>query len=63
LIERLYEPQAGTISLDGVDLAELDPYWLRRQAIGVISQEPVLFGTSIRENIRYGRPTANDDEV
>jgi ABC-type multidrug transport system fused ATPase/permease subunit len=63
LIERLYEPQAGQITLDGLDLRQLDPKWLRREAIGVISQEPVLFSTSIRENIRYGRMDATEKEV
>jgi ATP-binding cassette subfamily B (MDR/TAP) protein 8 len=41
----------------------LDAQWLRGRAIGLISQEPVLFATTIAENIRYGRPDANDDEV
>jgi ABC-type multidrug transport system fused ATPase/permease subunit len=63
LIERLYEPQAGQITLDGLDMRQLDPKWLRREAIGVISQEPVLFSTSIRENIRYGRMDATEKEV
>uniref|UniRef100_A0A914DKB6 Mitochondrial potassium channel ATP-binding subunit n=1 Tax=Acrobeloides nanus TaxID=290746 RepID=A0A914DKB6_9BILA len=63
LVERLYEPQKGKITLDGKDLSDLDPYWLRRNAIGVISQEPVLFATTIEENIRYGKPEATDEEV
>ena len=41
----------------------LDPSWLRGRAVGYISQEPVLFATSILENIRYGRPWATDEEV
>ena len=41
----------------------LDPSWLRGRAIGYISQEPVLFATSILENIRYGRPSATKEEV
>ena len=49
--------------LDGTDLRNIDPYWLRRNVIGIISQEPVLFATTIEENIRYGRPEASDEEV
>ncbi|NWY66055.1 ABCB8 protein, partial [Erithacus rubecula] len=63
LLERFYEPTAGTITLDGQDIAGLDPSWLRGQVIGFISQEPVLFGTTIMENIRFGRPEASDAEV
>ena len=54
---------AGSVSIDGVDLRALDPKWLRGRAIGYINQEPVLFATSIMENIRYGRPGATDQEV
>ncbi|NWI38040.1 ABCB8 protein, partial [Picathartes gymnocephalus] len=63
LLERFYEPTAGTITLDGHDIASLDPSWLRGQVIGFISQEPVLFGTTIMENIRFGKPGASDAEV
>ncbi|NXF26270.1 ABCB8 protein, partial [Rhodinocichla rosea] len=63
LLERFYEPTAGTITLDGHDIAGLDPSWLRGQVIGFISQEPVLFGTTIMENIRFGKPGASDAEV
>uniref|UniRef100_A0A914H4J0 Mitochondrial potassium channel ATP-binding subunit n=1 Tax=Globodera rostochiensis TaxID=31243 RepID=A0A914H4J0_GLORO len=63
LVERLYEPQNGQVTLDGRDLRLLDPLWLRQKAIGVISQEPILFSTSIRENIRYGRPNATETEI
>lgn len=62
LIERFYEPINGEISLDGRDISRLDPSWLRSQ-IGYISQEPALFGTSVLENIRYGRPDATDEQV
>ena len=62
LISRLYDPQDGTIRLDGRDLRELDPEWLRAQ-IGIVSQEPILFSTSIEENVRYGRRTATAAEV
>uniref|UniRef100_A0A915DG07 Mitochondrial potassium channel ATP-binding subunit n=1 Tax=Ditylenchus dipsaci TaxID=166011 RepID=A0A915DG07_9BILA len=63
LIERLYEPQQGKITLDGVNLRQLNPYWLRRDVIGIISQEPILFATTIEENIRYGKTSATDEEV
>jgi len=62
LLLRLYDVNEGSITLDGVPLYELDPRWLRSQ-IGFVSQEPVLFGTSIRENILYGRADATDLEL
>ncbi len=62
LLYRLYDPQAGRVLLDGVPLRELDQDWLRQQ-IGVVAQEPLLFSTTVAENIRYGRPTATDAEV
>ncbi|XP_019327031.1 PREDICTED: ATP-binding cassette sub-family B member 8, mitochondrial-like, partial [Aptenodytes forsteri] len=63
LLERFYEPTQGTITLDGHNISSLDPSWLRGQVIGFISQEPVLFGTTIMENIRFGKPGASDAEV
>jgi ATP-binding cassette subfamily B protein len=62
LLVRFYDPTAGAVRLDGRDLRELDPRWLRRQ-IGVVSQEPILFSGTIAENVRYGRPDASDEEV
>ncbi|MFZ5470185.1 MAG: ABC transporter ATP-binding protein [Myxococcota bacterium] len=62
LLVRLYDPDSGSVRFDGVDLRELDPSWLRRN-VGVVSQEPVLFSTTIAENIRYGRVEASDAEV
>ncbi len=62
LLYRLYDPSSGRVSIDGVDIRELNPDWLRQQ-IGVVAQEPLLFSTSILENIRYGRPGASDVEV
>lgn len=53
LIERFYDPTAGSITLDGNDLRDLNVKWLREQ-IGLVSQEPVLFAKSIRENLSYG---------
>ncbi|MFZ5477097.1 MAG: ABC transporter ATP-binding protein [Myxococcota bacterium] len=62
LLARLYDPVAGRVTLDGVDLRDLDTRWLREQ-IGAVSQEPVLFAASIEENVRYGRPEATPAEV
>jgi ABC transporter fused permease/ATP-binding protein len=62
LLARLYDPQAGVVLLDGRDVRALDPRWLRGQ-IGMVGQEPLLFSTTIAENIRYGRPDATDAEV
>ncbi|CAG8563563.1 3212_t:CDS:10 [Paraglomus brasilianum] len=61
-IERFYDPDAGEIILDNISLPSLDPSWLRRH-IGYINQEPVLFATTIYENIRYGKPDASREEV
>ncbi|PSN54806.1 ATP-binding cassette sub-family B member 10 [Blattella germanica] len=55
LMLRLYDPDNGVVSLDGNCLTHLDPLWLRKH-IGTVSQEPVLFSCSIRENILYGAP-------
>lgn len=63
LLERFYETASGTIEIDGHELCKLDPSWLRGEIIGYISQEPVLFGTTVMENIRYGCPMASDSEV
>ncbi|XP_066249380.1 mitochondrial potassium channel ATP-binding subunit-like isoform X2 [Euwallacea similis] len=63
LLERFYDVDRGAVTIDGHDIRSLDPSWLRRRALGLISQEPVLFGTTILENIRYGKPEATDDEV
>jgi len=54
---------SGSILIDGVDIKCLDQTWLRKQVIGLINQEPVLFAMSILENIRYGKPEATDNEV
>ncbi|HEY0882295.1 MAG TPA: ABC transporter transmembrane domain-containing protein [Archangium sp.] len=62
MLYRLYDPHAGVLELDGRPFQQLDAEWLRRQ-VGVVAQEPLLFSTSIAENIRYGRPTATDAEV
>ncbi|HEX9447354.1 MAG TPA: ABC transporter transmembrane domain-containing protein, partial [Dongiaceae bacterium] len=62
LLLRFYDPASGVISFDGCDLRRLDPKELRG-AIGLVSQDPVIFGLSAWENIRYGRPEASDAEV
>ncbi|XP_034742901.1 ATP-binding cassette sub-family B member 10, mitochondrial [Etheostoma cragini] len=53
LLLRLYDTDAGIITIDGHDIRDLNPYWLRSH-IGTVSQEPVLFSCSIRDNIAYG---------
>uniref|UniRef100_A0A3Q2XIY6 Mitochondrial potassium channel ATP-binding subunit n=1 Tax=Hippocampus comes TaxID=109280 RepID=A0A3Q2XIY6_HIPCM len=63
LLERFYDPTSGVVMLDGLDIRTLDLCWLRGQVIGFINQEPVLFGASIMENIRFGKPEATDAEV
>lgn len=62
LLQRLYDPEGGRVLLDGQDVRTLDPLWLRRQ-VGTVAQEPILFSTSVAENIRYGRMDATDAEV
>jgi ATP-binding cassette subfamily B (MDR/TAP) protein 1 len=62
LLERFYDPTAGSILLDGVDLRELNVKWLRQQ-IGLVSQEPKLFEMSIRDNIGAGNLNATDKEI
>jgi len=56
LVQRLYVPEQGRVLVDGVDLALVDPAWLRRQ-IGVVLQENILFNRSVRENIALSDPT------
>ncbi|XP_063159260.1 mitochondrial potassium channel ATP-binding subunit isoform X2 [Candoia aspera] len=63
LLERFYEPTKGTIFLDGRDISTLDSSWLRGEVIGFINQEPVLFSTTIMENIRFGKLCASDAEI
>jgi ABC-type multidrug transport system fused ATPase/permease subunit len=62
LLLRFYRPQAGRVLLDGVDLATLDLRWLRLQ-MALVPQEPILFSSSIGENIAYGRPGASAAEI
>ncbi len=62
LIPRFYDVKSGSIRIDGVDVRDLDQEFLRR-SIGIALQEVVLFSGTIRDNIRYGRPDATDEEV
>lgn len=62
LLLRFYDPDQGRLRLDGIDLRDLAPVDLRRH-IGLVPQEPVIFSADAWENIRYGRPDAQDDEV
>jgi ATP-binding cassette subfamily B protein len=62
LILRFYDPSTGTIRFDGVPLRDADPADLRRH-IALVPQDTVIFGASIADNIRFGRPDANDDDV
>uniref|UniRef100_H2ZR93 Bile salt export pump n=1 Tax=Ciona savignyi TaxID=51511 RepID=H2ZR93_CIOSA len=62
LIQRFYDPQNGVVELDGVDIRTLNVRWLREH-IGVVSQEPILFDTTIAENIRYGRDDVTDEAI
>ena len=55
LVERFYDPSGGQVLLDDCDLRSLQLRWLRSQ-IGLVSQEPTLFATSIMGNLLYGRP-------
>ncbi len=62
LLQRFYDPDAGCVRLDGVDLRDANPADVRGR-IGLVSQDPVIFGADVWDNIRYGRPDASDAEV
>jgi ATP-binding cassette subfamily B protein len=62
LLLRFYDPQEGTIELDGTDIRDLDLHVLR-DAIGIVPQDTVIFSANAMENIRYGRAGASDEEV
>ena len=62
LLTRLYDPRSGQILLDNNPIDHMDPQDLRRQ-IGIVVQEPLLFPTTIEDNIRYGSPNATYDEI
>ncbi|XP_063679336.1 ATP-dependent translocase ABCB1-like isoform X1 [Bolinopsis microptera] len=62
ILERFYDVTEGSVLLDGVDIKKLNLHWLREQ-IGLVGQEPVLFSTSVEENIRYGREGVSKEEI
>ncbi|HWM44380.1 MAG TPA: ABC transporter transmembrane domain-containing protein [Burkholderiales bacterium] len=62
LLLRFYDPQQGSVRIDGIDLREMEPGAARR-LVAVVPQEPVIFAASVLENVRYGRPGASRDAV
>ena len=62
LILRFYDPKSGTVTFDGVRLSDADPAELRRH-IALVPQDTAIFGMSVRDNIRFGRPDATDAEI
>ncbi|KAM9956507.1 hypothetical protein ACTFIR_003225 [Dictyostelium discoideum] len=62
LLERFYDISNGDITIDGYSIKQLNAKWLRSR-IGIVSQEPSLFATTILENLRYGNPNATEDEI
>ena len=62
LAERFYDPQSGTVSIDGVPLTDADPDAIRRR-IAIVPQDTVIFAASARDNLRYGRWDAGDDAI
>jgi ATP-binding cassette subfamily B protein len=62
LVARFYDPTEGRVLVDGVDLRDLDPIAYRQQ-LGYVPQEPFLFTGTVRDNVAYGRPDADDDDV
>ena len=62
LLQRFYDPGQGQILIDGKDMRNYNLKWLREQ-MGIVSQEPNLFATTIAENIRYGREGVTQEEV
>lgn len=59
---RFYDPEEGRITLDGHDIRTLDLVWYR-SIIGYVGQEPVLFATSIKQNLRFGNLSATDNDI
>ena len=62
LLLRFYDPQAGAVLIDGVDIRRCDPADVRRR-IAIVPQEPVIFATTVLENVRFGRPAASEADA
>ncbi|HTF96724.1 MAG TPA: ABC transporter transmembrane domain-containing protein [Cellvibrio sp.] len=62
LLQRFYDPQDGEILLDGVNIKDVDIHALRER-IALVPQDPVIFASSLRDNVRYARPDASDEDV
>jgi ATP-binding cassette subfamily B protein len=62
LLLRFYDPTAGRVLIDGADIRHCDPREVRR-AVALVPQDPVIFATSVAENVRFGRPEASMEEV
>lgn len=63
LLLRFYDPSSGSITVDGVELTQLDLTWWRRDIVGFVSQEPALFAGTVLDNIKYGRDTVDRADV
>lgn len=62
LLYRFYEPQAGHLTIDGHDITQFDTRWYRGR-IAIVPQDPIVFDTTVAENIAYGKPHASDEEI
>lgn len=62
LVQRLYVPESGRVLVDGIDVAQVDPAWLRRQ-IGVVLQDSILFNRSVRDNIALANPAMPTEQI
>jgi ABC-type methionine transport system ATPase subunit len=62
LLLRYYNKESGSVQIDGMELEHISVKQLRKQ-IAIVMQEPILFNESIKENIRYGNSTANDQDI
>ena len=62
LIERFYDPQAGEVFIDSVNIRKFQLQWIRKK-IGLVSQEPILFASTIKENLAYGKDGATLEEI
>ena len=62
MLERFYDPVSGSVKLDGVDIKDINLKYFR-SLIGYVGQEPTLFATSIAKNIKYGNPSATQEQI